>query len=151
MGKRPRPLGGYDLQALILTNQAIPGPKPVFMVMAAIHAREMATAEVATRFAEMLFDGYGLDADITWMLDYFEIHVLAQPNPDGRKMAEAQCSGGCFPTWRKNTNQDYCGATSSSRGADLNRNANNSFWGGAFVQRQSVRQHLPGSVRSIRT
>jgi hypothetical protein len=37
-------------------------------------------------------------------------------NPDGRKKAETGLS------WRKNTNQNYCGATSNSRGADLNRN-----------------------------
>ena len=123
-------LGGYDLQALVLTNQSIPGPKPVLMVMSAIHARELATAESATRFAEMLFNEYGEDADVTWMLDYFEVHILPQANPDGRKMAEAECTSGCSPNWRKNTNQNYCGAGSSSRGADLNRNAGTSFWGG---------------------
>lgn len=128
--EKSQAMGGYDLQALILTNQSIPGPKPVFMVMAAIHARELATAETAARFAEVLFNQYGQDADITWMLDYFEIHILPQPNPDGRKMAEAECTSGCSPNWRKNTNQNFCGATSSSRGVDLNRNAGTSFWGG---------------------
>lgn len=123
--------GGYDLHALVLTNQSISGPKPVFVVMAAIHARELATAETATRFAEMLFNEYGQDANVTWMLDHFEVHILPQPNPDGRKMAEAECVGGCSPNWRKNTNQNFCGATSSSRGVDLNRNAGTSFWGGS--------------------
>lgn len=125
-------LGGYDLHALILTNQAIAGPKPVFMVIAASHARELATAETAARFAEMLFEGYGEDPDITWILDYFEIHVVPHHNPDGRKIAEAQCSSGCAPGWRKNTNQDYCMVSPSDRGADLNRNASGSFWGGPF-------------------
>ena len=123
-------LGGYDLRALVLTNRSIAGPKPVFMVMSAIHARELATAESATRFAELLFNRYGQDADITWMLDYFEVHILPQTNPDGRKMAEAECTSGCSPNWRKNTNQDFCGAGSSLRGVDLNRNAGASFWGG---------------------
>lgn len=123
-------LGGHDLHALVLTNQAIAGPKPVFMVISASHARELATAEAVTRFAEMLFDGYDSDPDITWLLDYFEVHVISQHNPDGRKMAEAECTGGCSPSWRKNTNQNYCGAGSSLRGADLNRNADSSFWGG---------------------
>ena len=124
-------LGGYDLSALILSNQSIAGPKPVLMVMAAMHARELSTAEVATRFAELLFNGYGTDPDITWMLDYFEVHILPQQNPDGRKMAEGECTVSCFPGWRKNTNQNYCGPASSSRGADLNRNSDSSFWGGA--------------------
>lgn len=123
-------LGGHDLRALVLGNDTVPGDKPVFMVIAASHARELATAEAATRFAEQLFDGYGVDPDITWMLDYNEVHVIPHHNPDGRKMAEAECSGGCSPSWRKNTNQAYCGATSTLRGADLNRNAGNSFWVG---------------------
>jgi len=123
-------LGGYDLNALVLSNQNIAGPKPVFMIMAAIHARELATAEVATRFAEALVEGYGVNPDITWILDYFEVHVLAQQNPDGRKMAEGECDNGCSPTWRKNTNQAYCGSESPLRGADLNRNSTSSFWGG---------------------
>jgi hypothetical protein len=124
---------GYDLLALVLSNQNIAGPKPVFMVMAAMHAREMSTAETAARFAELLFDGYGIDPNITWMLDYFEIHIMAQHNPDGRKMAEAECVVNCFPNWRKNTKQNYCGTTSTSRGADLNRNSDSSFWGGSFA------------------
>ena len=107
---------GYDINVLRLTNQSIPGPKPVMFVMAAIHAREYATAELVTRFAEYLIDNYGTDADVTWLVDHHEFHLVLQSNPDGRKQAE----GGQL--WRKNTNESYCGTTSSSRGADLNRN-----------------------------
>ncbi|MCA9951643.1 MAG: proprotein convertase P-domain-containing protein [Anaerolineales bacterium] len=107
---------GYDLQILKLTNAATSGDKPVLFIMAAIHAREYTTAELNTRFAEMLVAGYGNDADITWLLDYHEIHLLLITNPDGRKQAETGLS------WRKNTNENYCSPTSNSRGADLNRN-----------------------------
>ncbi len=107
---------GYDMMVLKLTNSAIPGPKPILFVTSAIHAREYTTAELMTRFAEQLVNGYGIDADATWLLDQEEIHLMLQTNPDGRKFAE----GGQL--WRKNTNQNYCGATSTSRGADLNRN-----------------------------
>lgn len=109
-------LPGYDLMVLKLTNSAIPGPKPILFVNAAIHAREYTTAELVTRFAEELVAGYGVEADATWLLDSQEIHLLLQTNPDGRKQAEAGV------LWRKNTNGNYCGTTSSSRGADLNRN-----------------------------
>lgn len=119
--------GGYDLGALVLTNANNANinaePKPVLMIMAAMHARELATAETATRFAEYLIEGYGIDPDITWILDHNEIHILPQQNPDGRKQAE---SG---QLWRKNTNEAYCSPTSSNRGADLNRNASTVFWG----------------------
>jgi hypothetical protein len=109
-------LGGHDLWALRLTNQNVPGPKPVLLLNAALHAREYATAELVTRFAEGLVADYGTDADVTWILDYHEVHAVLHANPDGRKQAETGLS------WRKNTNQAYCGATSTLRGVDLNRN-----------------------------
>jgi hypothetical protein len=114
---------GFDLRVLRLTNRDIAGDKPKLFVMSAIHARELATAELMTRFAERLVNGYGISADTTWILDHHEVHLLLQSNPDGRKQAEAG------QLWRKNTNNNYC-ANSSTRGADLNRN----FpweWGGA--------------------
>jgi murein tripeptide amidase MpaA len=107
---------GHDLMVLRLTRSAVPGPKPRLFVMGAAHAREYATAELCTRFAEYLVSQYAIDADVTWLLDYHEIHLLLVANPDGRLKAEAGLS------WRKNTNEQYCSPTSSSRGADLNRN-----------------------------
>jgi carboxypeptidase T len=115
---------GYDINVLKLTNQAVPGPKPVMFAMAAIHAREYATAELLTRFAEHLVENYGTDPDATWLLDHHEFHLVLQSNPDGRKHAEEG------DLWRKNTDGNYCGPTSSSRGADLNRNYPYR-WGGA--------------------
>nr|WP_276584025.1 M14 family metallopeptidase [Pseudomonas sp. RIT-PI-AD] len=109
-------LGGYDMRVLKLTNKAIGGNKPKLFVNSAIHAREYATAPLTLDFARWLVDGYGTDADATWILDHHEVHLMLQTNPDGRKKAETGLS------WRKNTNQAYCGANSNSRGADLNRN-----------------------------
>ncbi len=108
--------GGEELMVLKITNSAIGGDKPKLFVMSAIHAREYTTAELNTRFAEYLLNNYGTDADATWMVDFHEIHLLLQANPDGRRQAQTGLS------WRKNTNQNYCGATSNLRGADLNRN-----------------------------
>ncbi len=108
---------GYKIPGVVLTNQATPGPKPVFFLMAAIHAREYTTAETAMRFAEHLVHSYGVDADATWLLDYTEIHVVPQANPDGRKRAEGRL------LWRKNTNNDLCGFNPMSYGVDLNRNS----------------------------
>jgi carboxypeptidase T len=106
---------GYDLMVLKLTKHSTPGPKPRFFVMSSMHAREYTPAELNTRFAEYLVNNYGVDPDVTWLLDYNEVHLLLQANPDGRKQAEA----GLW--WRKNTNNTYC-ANTNSRGADLNRN-----------------------------
>jgi len=90
---------GYDLKLLRLTNSLKAGPKPKLFVMSSIHAREYSPAELNTRFAEYLVANYGQDPDVTWLLDYHEIHLL----------------------WRKNKDNNYCGDT-NFRGADLNRN-----------------------------
>lgn len=121
---------GYDLWVLVLTNEARPGPKPRLFLMSEIHARELATAEIAARFAEYLIAGYGSDPEATWLLDFNEIHILAMTNPDGRKIAET----GLYQ--RKNTNNTNGGScavppTSSNHfGTDLNRNSS-FLWGGA--------------------
>ena len=108
--------GGYDMRVLKLTNSATGGTKPKLFVNSAIHAREYTTAPLVLEFARWLVNGYGSNADATWIMDHHEVHLMLQANPDGRKRAEGGLS------WRKNTNTAYCGATSNSRGADLNRN-----------------------------
>ena len=108
---------GDDLQVLRLTNEQSVVEKSIIFIVSGLHARELAPPELATRMAEFLVDNYGIDPDVTWMLDYNEFHFLLQANPDGRSQVE---SGGSF--WRKNTNENYCSPTSSNRGADLNRN-----------------------------
>ena len=45
----------------------------------------MPLAELNTRFAEYLLAQYGVNSDVTWMLDHQEVHLLLQTNPDGRK------------------------------------------------------------------
>jgi murein tripeptide amidase MpaA len=113
---------GYDLLALHVTNEAITGPKPVFFLMGAIHAREIASAEVATRFISFLLENYGEDAQVSWLLDEHEIVVAPLVNPDGHKLAEQGY------LQRKNANDSYGGACnvpptlSNQYGVDLNRN-----------------------------
>ena len=109
-------LGGQDLRVLQLGNRATRGDKPTLFINAAIHAREYVTAPVALALAQQLVNGYGSDPEATWLLDHHQIHLLLHTNPDGRAKAETGL------LWRKNTNQAYCGPTSNSRGADLNRN-----------------------------
>ncbi len=114
--KTQNPLLGYDLMVLRLTNFNLdPTTKPKLFITASIHAREYAPAELVTRFGEYLVTNYGVDPDITWLLDYHDIHLMLQANPDGRKKAETGL------LWRKNTNNNYCSNT-NDRGADLNRN-----------------------------
>jgi len=134
---------GYDLKVLVLTNKSRPGPKPTFFLMAAIHAREYATAEIATRFAEYLASQYGHNPDVTWLLDDFQVVIMPQANPDGRKLAE----GGIYQRKNiNNTNGGLCqdpGNIFDQFGTDLNRNS--SFaWGGSGSSSQPCDQVYRG-------
>ena len=108
--------GGYDLRVLRLSNQNIQKTKPILFVHSAMHAREYATAPLTLAFATQLLEGYDRNADMTWILDHHEIHLMFHMNPDGRKQAEQG------ELWRKNINSSYCSADSASVGVDLNRN-----------------------------
>jgi carboxypeptidase T len=116
---------GRPLYVLRLTNQATGLDKPVFFLMANIHGRELITSETALQFVKLMLEGYGIDPDVTWLLDHQRIEVMVSANPDGHVRNETS-----FTYWRKNANPTYgtCGGTSF--GIDLNRNS--SFqWGGA--------------------
>jgi Zinc carboxypeptidase/Viral BACON domain len=114
---------GGDLFGITLTNRQTSGPKPTFFLMAAIHARELTTSELALRFIDYLLSNYGTDGDVTWLLDEHRIVIVPAANPDGRVIAES----GYYQ--RKNTNTTYGGGcanpptVSNQYGVDLNRNS----------------------------
>jgi len=108
--------GGYDLKVLVIGADAERQDKPKLFIHSAMHAREYATAALTLDFAKYLVNNQSLNADVNWILNEHEIHVLFMMNPDGRKHAEAGL------LWRKNTSQFYCGVDSEDRGVDLNRN-----------------------------
>ena len=121
---------GHDLLALRITHPFTSTPKPVFALIAAIHARELATSELATRFVDYLLANDGVDPDVTWMLDDYEVVVIPIANPDGRALADQG--------WlqRKNTDPGtvpcplYTTDGIAHTGVDLNRNASFEWNGG---------------------
>lgn len=121
---------GRPLRVLKLANKnhAV-SDKPRFFLMANLHGREFIPPEAAMQFARLLLEGYGRDAEATWLLDWHQVYVLVTANPDGHAHNETN-----FVYWRKNANPenqaictpDYLG---NGYGTDLNRNS--SFgWGG---------------------
>lgn len=117
----PGGAAGYDIFALQLGKQTESAQaKPVLFLQAAIHGQDYATTELATRFAETLVAGYGIDSEATWLLNTFEIRIVPIVNPDGRKLAEQGNS------WRKNANPTgSVGGTTipfPDYGVDLDRN-----------------------------
>lgn len=119
----------HHLLALRVTATNTPGPKPVFFLMAAIHAREITTPELALRFAQWLLDGYGTDPDATWIVNEQETWIVPLVNPEGHWIVslgtQPPYNGSPF-TQRKNAHQDRCTAWPPSDwaqyGVDLNRN-----------------------------
>ncbi len=122
---------GYDLRAVRITNRAIPGPKPVFFLMADIHAREITTPELAMRWIDELTQGYGTNADITWMIDNQELWVVPVVNPDGRWIVDDGLlpqNGNSRYFQRKNADRDdgcnqWPPFSGTQYGIDLNRNS----------------------------
>lgn len=141
-------LPGFPLLAMRVTNEHRPGSsvidgdtitigsKPVFFLLANIHAREITTPELAMRFLDMLLNGYGNDADVTWVVDHHEIWVVPTANPDGHwlvELGETPGYGGIPFYQRKNANNDDDGdgtvdcdiwppGGTEQLGIDLNRN-----------------------------
>jgi len=110
---------GYDLYTLRISNESITPltSKPTFFLLAEVHAREYATAETATRFAEYLLQNYGSNPEIAFLVDYARMYVVPMSNPDGRKKAETGL------LWRKNPDSDDGCGNPSYWGVDLNRNS----------------------------
>jgi len=78
------------------------------------HAREPIGASLCMMFAEYLCDNYGVDSDITDLVDATEVWIVPVVNPDGYVYNE----GGGGGWWRKNRRNNGDGTW----GVDLNRN-----------------------------
>ena len=100
-----------------LTSDRLPGPKPAIYLLAAQHARDVATPEMLLRYISYLTDNYGLDPDVTWLMDNRVVWVMPLVNPDGYNQIyyNAQC------TRMKNMDSYIC-ANPVYYGIDLNRN-----------------------------
>jgi len=80
------------------------------------HAREHLTVEMALYTLHMLTAEYGVDPQITGLVDSREIWIVFDLNPDG---GEYDIATGTYAAWRKNRQPN---AGSSAIGTDLNRN-----------------------------
>lgn len=78
------------------------------------HAREHLTVEMALYTLHMLTDEYGVDQQITDLVNSREIWIVFDMNPDG---GEYDIATGTYQSWRKNRQPN-----GGSIGADLNRN-----------------------------
>jgi murein tripeptide amidase MpaA len=145
--------GRNNLNAVCVTEDAQHGCKLTpdvdkvrFLLETHIHAREVATDEMAWRFLAMLVDADGTDPQVTSLLQSTEIWVIPEMNPDGSNIAakgiEQEGLGSDSPAWqRKNDDEDQTPQggcpppwAGSQPGVDLNRNWALA-WGGASTSR----------------
>jgi carboxypeptidase T len=80
------------------------------------HAREHLTVEMALYTLHMLTDEYGVNQQVTDLVNSREIWMIFDMNPDG---GEYDIAGGTYHSWRKNRQPN---SGSSFVGTDLNRN-----------------------------
>ncbi|MFH1279837.1 MAG: M14 family zinc carboxypeptidase [Candidatus Eisenbacteria bacterium] len=105
---------GRNLLALkISDNVGVSEGEPQVLFMGCHHAREVISVEMPFLFAEYLLDNYGVDPDVTALVDDREIWIAPLINPDGHQRV---VNGDTF--WRKNRRNNGDG----TYGVDLNRN-----------------------------
>jgi hypothetical protein len=126
--RKVRGQGGHDIQALCITKQATgdcalntTGKKPKFVLHTQIHAREIATGEIAYQWIDLLVSSYGVDAELTELLDTRELWVVPIANPDGVDVVASNPSRPVLH--RKNVDNSAGGCPASDAGVDLNRNS----------------------------
>lgn len=109
---------GRNLWAMkISDNPGVDEDEPELLYIALIHAREPAGAAALLYFAEHLLTGYGVDPEVTDLVNNREIFLVPVQNPDGYYYNELYDPNG-GGMWRKNLRDNLDG----NWGVDLNRN-----------------------------
>jgi len=104
---------GRPMEAIRLSTAPGTG-KPILWFDGGLHAREWVTVSTVTYIADTLLRQYGINDDVTFMLDTFDVIVLPVANVDGYDY-----TWNTDRMWRKTRSPN---ARSSCMGTDPNRN-----------------------------
>lgn len=108
---------GRDMPLIkISDNVGTDEAEPEILFNAHQHAREHLTVEMALYILHLLIDSYGVDPQITSLVNSREFWIVPDMNPDG---GEYDIATGSYRSWRKNRQPN---SGSSNVGTDLNRN-----------------------------
>lgn len=102
--------------AKISDNVLLDEAEPEVLFLGLHHAREHLTVEMTLYTLHLLTDQYGVDPQITDLVNSREVTILFNVNPDG---GEYDIATGSYRSWRKNRQPN---PGSSYIGTDLNRN-----------------------------
>lgn len=101
----------------ISNNAAIDQQKPKALYTALHHAREPASVSQMLFFMWYMLENYGIDEEVTYLMDHTELYFIPCVNPDGYLYNESTMPNG-GGMWRKNRRLNDNG----TYGVDLNRN-----------------------------
>ncbi len=149
-----------QLWLMRLSSNRNPSPGPTLYIVAGQHPRDIATSAVVISYTLYLVQNYGLDPDVTWLLDNRTVALMPVANPDGYYQVYA----GGYAYWYKNTDNDDGCTNSGSWGTDINRNypfhwneggasANpcDSSYRGPGPLSEAESQHILASVQTLGT
>ncbi len=120
----------HKIPVVKVTNLSDSTPKPAVIFNGVHHAREPIGSEICIYAAQTLAEGYGIDFEITNIINNAEIWLIPQVNPDGYKIVTENLVGTYSQDWRKNLrDNDQDGDVTPPQygyyfldGVDLNRN-----------------------------
>ncbi|MFG0251358.1 MAG: M14 family metallopeptidase, partial [Phycisphaerales bacterium JB038] len=109
---------GEQIHGFSIASAAGPTDKPAILFNGTQHAREWISPATVMFIADQLVQGYGVDPQVTALIDTCDFHIVPVVNPDGYEYSRSSQR-----LWRKNRQYNSDG----SRGVDNNRN-----WGFAW-------------------
>jgi hypothetical protein len=108
---------GREMWAVkISDNVGTDEDEPEVLFIGQHHAREHITVEMTLYILHLLADNYGIDQQITDLVNAREVYIIFTTNPDG---SEYDIATGTYRSWRKNRQPN---SGSAYIGTDLNRN-----------------------------
>lgn len=125
---------GVNLYAIEMSdNPGVHEPgEPEFKYVGNMHGNEVTGRETLLHFMRDLCDRYGVDKDVTKLVDTTRIHILPTMNPDGYRIATE-------------TDDTYVLGRNNAHGIDLNRNFPDRFYattGSVEPETEAVMQWL---------
>ena len=110
--------GRHIIAIKISDNVDIDEDEPEVCLMGCHHARELMSVEVPLYIAEYLLENYGIDPEVTGLVDGRELWIVPMVNPDGHVYVQNNHTDPWWDWWRKNRRDNGDGTF----GVDLNRN-----------------------------
>ncbi|MCL4124914.1 UNVERIFIED_CONTAM: hypothetical protein GTU68_011585, partial [Idotea baltica] len=130
---------GREIRLMKVSSSNGPINKPAIWMDCGIHAREWISPATCLWGLGYLSSQYGVNNNVTTLLDNHDLYILPVLNPDGYNYTMVEDR-----LWRKNRMQ-Y--SSEDCVGTDLNRNYDDGHWGGIGSSNRSCLDIYHGQIR----